>query len=184
MLGTANRVLLALAGLLAAAAGAAVLAASWPFAGRDEPLLSRARQRDLHAEGWVWWAEAAALAACVLLALWWLSAQLRRSRLPDVLVDTGDGAYAVLRGRALEEAVAAECEALDGVAHCRVALHGRRDAPALRITLRLEPYAVPADVLAGLAGPVLDHARTSAGLPELPTEARLLLTPHHAPRVT
>ncbi|MCB5181215.1 alkaline shock response membrane anchor protein AmaP [Streptomyces antimicrobicus] len=184
MLGVANRILLALIGAAAVLAATAVLTASWPFTGRRDPLLGESGRRHLHAEGWWWWAPAAGLAVAVVLALWWLLAQLRRSRLPSVLIDTGDGGYAVLRGRALEEAVAGECDALDGVASCRVRLHGRRDAPALRIVLRLEPYAVPADVLAALAGPVLDHARTSAGLPELPVEARLLVTAHHAPRVT
>ncbi|RSS60549.1 alkaline shock response membrane anchor protein AmaP [Streptomyces sp. WAC06614] len=184
MRGVTNRILLAVTGALAALAGTALLAATWPFAGRHQAVLSAERRRGLHAEAWYWWAVTGALAVCVVLALWWLLAQLRRSRLPSVLVDTGDGGYAVLRGRALEEAVAGECEALEGVAGARVRLHGRRDAPALRIVLRLEPYAVPADVLAALAGPVLDRARTSAGLAELPTETRLLVGGHHAPRVT
>ncbi|MFD3549475.1 alkaline shock response membrane anchor protein AmaP [Streptomyces sp. NPDC058655] len=185
MLGVVNRIVLALVGLVLLAAGAAVLTASWPFGGRHAPLLTAAaRQRHWHTEGWRWWAVAAALALCVLLALWWLLSQLRRPRLQAVVVDTGDGAFAVLRGRALEEAVAAEAGALDGVARCRVALRGRRGAPALRVALELEPHAVPADALAALAGPVLHHARSSAGLPALPAEARLKVTSHRAQRVT
>lgn len=43
---------------------------------------------------------------------------------------------------------------------------------------------MPADALAAVAGPVLTHARTSAGLPELPAEARLKVTSHRAQRVT
>ena len=108
MLAAVNRIVLALAGLLLLATGAAVLTASWPLAGRHEPLLAEdLRRRHWHAEGW-WWALLAGLAVCVVLALWWLLAQLRRNRLAAVEVDTGDGAYALLRGRALEEAVAAE----------------------------------------------------------------------------
>ncbi|MFD3541189.1 alkaline shock response membrane anchor protein AmaP [Streptomyces sp. NPDC058662] len=179
-----NRSLLALLGLVLLAAGATLLTASWPLGGRHAPLLAEeTRRRYGHADGWWPWAALAGLALCVLLALWWLLSQVRRSRLRAVAVDTGDGAYALLRGRALEEAVAAEAGALDGVAHCRVALYRRRGAPALRITLELEPHAVPADALAALAGPVLGHVRSAAGLAELPTEARLRVVSHRAQRV-
>lgn len=180
-LGTVNRILLALLGLALLAAGASLLSASWPFGGRHEPLLTP------HGRAWPapWWAVLAGLGVCVLLALWWLLSQPRRARLAAVLVDTGDGAFAVLRGRALEEAVAADVqEAVAGVARCRVTLRGRRGAPALRVALELEPHAVPADVLAALAGPVLGRARTSAALAALPTEARLHVTPRRARRVT
>ncbi|MFD8981717.1 alkaline shock response membrane anchor protein AmaP [Streptomyces sp. NPDC059564] len=184
MLGVVNRTLLALTGLVLLAAGACLLTGFRPLGGRHAPLLTaEARSRYGHPEGW-WWALLAALALCVLLALWWLLAQLRRPRLAALPVDTGDGAYALLRGHALESAVAAEAGALDGVSGCRVALRGRRGSPTLRVALELEPHAVPADALAGLAGPVLTHARTSAGLPELPAEARLKVTAHHAQRVT
>ncbi|MGW7327509.1 alkaline shock response membrane anchor protein AmaP [Streptomyces sp. NPDC054840] len=185
MLATVNRILLAVAGAVLLAAGIVVLSGSWPLHGRHAPLLSEEiRNRYGHADGWWWWAVLAALTVCVLLALWWLLSQLRRPRLRAVVVDTGDGAYAMLRGRAIEEAVAAEAGALDGVAGCRVALRGRRGSPALRVALELEPHAVPADALAAVAGPVLDHARTSVGLPELPAEARLKVTSHRAQRVT
>ncbi|MFD7625352.1 alkaline shock response membrane anchor protein AmaP [Streptomyces sp. NPDC059851] len=185
MLRTVNRILLGLVGLVLLAAGVGVLAAVPPLGGRHAPLLAEQTRREhWQAEGWWWWAVAAGLALCVLLALWWLLAQLRRPRLPSVLVDTGDGAFAVLRGRALEEAVAAEAGALHGVSRCRVVLRGRRGAPSLRVALELEPYAVPADALAALSGPVLGHARTSAGVAGLPAEARLRVHGHRARRVT
>ncbi|MFK0235227.1 alkaline shock response membrane anchor protein AmaP [Streptomyces vinaceus] len=191
MLGTVNRIVLGVIGTVLLVAGVGLLAAPGPLVGRHEPLLGAAtRERYWHAEGWWWWAVLGGLAVCVLLALWWLLAQLRRSRLPAVVVDTGDGAFAVLRGRALEEVVAAEAGALDGVARCGVALRGRpgrrgrRTGPRMRVDVELEPHAVPADALAGLAGPVLGHARRSAGLPELPAEARFRITSHRARRVT
>ncbi|MFI6000441.1 alkaline shock response membrane anchor protein AmaP [Streptomyces sp. NPDC051366] len=191
MLGTVNRILLGIIGLVLLAAGVALLTAFRPLGGRHEPLLTAAtRQQYWHAEGWWWWAVLAGLGVCLVLALWWLLAQLRRPRLPALVVDTGDGAFAVLRGRALEQAVAAEAGALDGVARCSVALggrqgrRGRRGAPKLQVELELEPHAVPADALAALAGPVLNHARRSAGLPGLPAEARFRITSHRARRVT
>lgn len=180
-----NRILLGTVGLVLIGIGVVVLTAAPPLGGRHAPLLAQAtRLRYRHAEGWWWWGMLAGLAVCVLLALWWLLAQLRRSRLPAVVVDTGDGAFAVLRGRALEEAVVADAGALDGVTRCRVALRGRRGAPGLRVGLELEPHAVPADALAALAGPVLGHARASAGLPALTAEARLSVPSHRARRVT
>lgn len=179
-LGAVNRALLALFGLALLAAGVAVLTGSWPLGGREEPLLAREPHRGLPP----WWAVLAGLGVCVLLALWWLLAQLRRARPASLLVDTGDGAFAVLRGRALEEAVAADVRAaVDGVADCRVVLRGRRGAPDLRVSLELEPHAVPADALAALAGPVLTRARTSAGLSGLSARARLRVTPRRARRV-
>lgn len=185
MLGKVNRTLLGVIGLALVAAGVMLLTASRPLGGRYAPLLTaRTRHRYWHPDGWWWWAVAVGLGLCVLLALWWLLAQLRRPRLAALEVDTGDGAFALLRGRALESAVAAEAEALDGVARARVVLRGRRDAPGLRIALDLEPHAVPADALAALEGPVLTHARASAGLAELPAEARLKVASHHAQRVT
>ncbi|MBZ9595185.1 alkaline shock response membrane anchor protein AmaP [Streptomyces yangpuensis] len=185
MTGIVNRTLLAVAGAVLLAAGVVLLTAVPPLKGRAEPLLTAAdRRRYLHAEGWAWWVLIAALVVCLLLALWWLLAQLKRARLRTVAVDTGDGAYALLRGRALSDAVAAEAGALDGVAGCRAVLRGRRGSPALRVAVELEPHAVPADTLAGLAGPVLTHARASANLPGLPAEARFKVTSHRARRVS
>ncbi|MEF2525900.1 MULTISPECIES: alkaline shock response membrane anchor protein AmaP [Streptomyces] len=183
MLGTVNRILLGLAGLLLLAAAAVVFAAA-PLGGRYRPLLAApTRNRLWPAEGWTLWAVYAGLAVCVLLALWWLLSQLRTSRLSSVAVDTGDSAFAVLRGRALEEAVAAEAGAMEGVARCRVSLRRRRGAPALRLLLDLEPHAVPADVLAALAGPVLGRARASSRLPALQADVRFRVPAHRARRV-
>ncbi|RSS93157.1 alkaline shock response membrane anchor protein AmaP [Streptomyces sp. WAC05292] len=184
VLGTVNRILLGLAGLLLLAAAAVVFAAAPPLGGRYRPLLAApTRNRLWPAEGWTLWAVYAGLAVCVLLALWWLLSQLRTSRLSSVAVDTGDSAFAVLRGRALEEAVAAEAGAMEGVARCRVSLRRRRGAPALRLLLDLEPHAVPADVLAALAGPVLGRARASSRLPALQADVRFRVPAHRARRV-
>ncbi|GAA0600705.1 alkaline shock response membrane anchor protein AmaP [Streptomyces crystallinus] len=192
MLRTVNRVLTGLAGLVLIAVGGAVLAAGaglsvpswWPWTDTGDVLLSRARRERWHDHGWWWPTVIAALAVLVLLALWWLLAQFRRARLAEVLVDSGDGEGALLRGRALETVLAGEAEALPGVARAQAALHGRRTTPAVRVSLALEPHASPAEALALLTTQALAHARDSAGLAALPAEARLHGVKHRARRVS
>ncbi|MFI8422506.1 alkaline shock response membrane anchor protein AmaP [Streptomyces sp. NPDC085479] len=186
-----NRALLGLAGLLLVLAGGAILAAGldlpvpswWPWSGPDDVLLTTADRRRWREEGWWWPTVIAVLGVIVLLALWWLFAQFRRARLAEVLVDTGDGDAAVLRGRALAEVLEADAAAQEGVAQARVALTGRRTAPRTRVALLLEPYASPGQALAGLSDEALARARTAAGLAALPTEARLRAVKHRARRV-
>ncbi|CAM5432875.1 alkaline shock response membrane anchor protein AmaP [Streptomyces tanashiensis] len=186
-----NRALLGLAGLLLVLGGGAVIAAAvdlpvpswWPWSGPSDVLLSTADRQRWRDESWWWPVVIAVLGLVVLLALWWLLVQFRRARLAEVLVDTGDGEAAVLRGRALESVLEADAAAQDGVARAKVALTGRRTAPRTRIALLLEPYASPGDALTSLSTEALAHARTSAGLPALPTEARLRAVKHRARRV-
>ncbi|MFF8605421.1 alkaline shock response membrane anchor protein AmaP [Streptomyces sp. NPDC015346] len=187
-----NRVLLALAGLLLVVLGGAVLAAAldlavpswWPWSGPSDVLLSEADRTRWRDEGWWWPVVIAALGLLVLLALWWLLAQFRRARLAEVLIDSGDGEGAVVRGRALEDVLEADAGAQDGVARARVSLTGRRSAPRTRVRLLLEPYASPGAALDSLTTDALAHARTSTGLPALPTEARLRAVRHRARRVS
>jgi hypothetical protein len=187
-----NRVLLGLAGLVLVCVGGAVLAAGtglpvpswWPWAGPGDVLLSdadRVRWRD---EGWWWPVVVAVLAAVVLLTLWWLLAQMRRARLAEVLVDSGDGQGALLRGRALEGVVAGEAESLDGVSKARVVLTGRRSTPEARVSLLLEPHAAPDETLSRLLEEAVAHARDSAGLASLPAEVRMGAAKHKARRVS
>lgn len=193
VLGTVNRVLLGLAGLVVGVVGGAVLATGlgvsvpswWPYDdGKDSVLLSdsaRGRWRD---EGWWWWAVIAILAVLVFAALWWLLAQARRARLSEVLVPSGDGGGALLRGRALEGVLEDEAGTLDGVERAQVALTGRRDAPRARVRLLMEPHVSPGKALRVLTDEALAHARTSAGLADLPAEVRLNAVKHKPERVT
>ncbi|MDV9190206.1 alkaline shock response membrane anchor protein AmaP [Streptomyces sp. SR27] len=187
-----NRVLLGLAGLLLVVVGGAVLAAAldlsvpswWPWSGSSDVLLSTAERQRWRNEGWWWPVVIAVLGLIVLLALWWLLVQFRRARLAEVLVDSGDGEEAVLRGRALEGVLEADAGAQEGVARAKVSLTGRRGAPRTRVALLLEPHASPGDALTTLSTEALAHARTSAGLAALPTEARLRAVKHRARRVS
>ncbi|MFC9928283.1 alkaline shock response membrane anchor protein AmaP [Streptomyces sp. NPDC127190] len=189
--GGVSRVLLALVGLVLLAVGGAVLAVGlgapppswWLHTGPHDVLLTRHERTRWRDTAWWWPTVIAALAALMLLALWWLTAVLRRRRLPELLVTTGDGEGALLRGRALEGALAEDAVRQDGVAHAEVLLAGRRTTPTARAWLRLEPDADPAGTLAEFTARALAHARDSAGLPSLPAEVRLGTVRHRAGRV-
>lgn len=191
MLRTVNRVLLGLAGLVLVCVGGGVLAAAtglsvpswWPWSGKNDVLLSEADRTRWRSDGWWWPTVIAVLAVLLVLALWWLLAQLRRARLSEVLVDSGDGEGALLRGRALEGALAAEADGLDGVARAQVVLTGKRSTPRTRIRLLMEPHAAPDEALGRLTDEALAHARDSAGLDRLPAEVRLRAVKHRAERV-
>ncbi len=189
---TVNRILLALAGLVLIVVGGAVLAAGlgaavpswWPWDGKADVLLSAADRGRWRDEGWWWPTVIAVLAVLVVLALWWFLAQLRRGRLAEVLVDSGDGEGAQVRGRALENVLAEEAGEVDGVARAQASLTGRRTAPRARVRLLMEPHAAPARALNAVADGALVHARESAGLDELPAEVRLKAVKHRAERVS
>ncbi|MEV7112112.1 alkaline shock response membrane anchor protein AmaP [Streptomyces anulatus] len=192
MRSTVNRVLLALAGLVLVVVGGAVLAAGlgasvpswWPWDGKTDVLLSTADRQRWRDEGWWWPTVIAVLAVLVVLALWWFLAQLRRGRLADVLVDSGDGEGAQLRGRALEGVLAGEAGSLDGVARAQAMLTGRPTAPRVRVRLLMEPHAAPLGTLNAVVDGALAHARNSAGLDGLPAEVRLKAVKHRAERVS
>lgn len=192
MRSTVNRVLLALAGLVLVVVGGAVLAAGlgasvpswWPWDGKTDVLLSTADRQRWRDEGWWWPTVIAVLAVLVILALWWFLAQLRRGRLADVLVDSGDGEGAQVRGRALEGVLAGEAETLEGVARAQAMLTGRRTAPRARVRLLMEPHAAPLGTLNAVADGALAHARDSAGLDGLPAEVRIRAVKHRAERVS
>ncbi|MEU2293990.1 alkaline shock response membrane anchor protein AmaP [Streptomyces bacillaris] len=189
---TVNRILLALAGLVLIVVGGAVLAAGlgaavpswWPWDGKADVLLSAADRGRWRDGGWWWPTVIAVLAVLVVLALWWFLAQLRRGRLAEVLVDSGDGEGAQVRGRALEGVLAEEAGEVDGVARAQASLTGRRTAPRARVRLLMEPHAAPARALNAVADGALAHARESAGLDELPAEVRLKAVKHRAERVS
>ncbi|MFF7216435.1 alkaline shock response membrane anchor protein AmaP [Streptomyces sp. NPDC008238] len=189
MRATVNRVVLALTGLLLVLGGAVVLCSATgllhrPYTGRDDVLLSEGDRTRYEGTSWWWPVVIGVLALGLLCALWWLLAQVRDRRLRRLAVDADEDGLVLLRGRALEEIIAADAEQLHGVEHATTALMGTPTAPRARLQLALSPHAVPGDVLAALDSAVLDSARVSAGLPLLPAEARLRAVSHRAARVT
>ncbi|MGW1379163.1 alkaline shock response membrane anchor protein AmaP [Streptomyces sp. NPDC002446] len=195
---TVNRVLLGLAGVLLLGTGGLVLfgglglpakwhlglPAGWPWSRPGGVLLSARQRTRWTDQGWWWPVVIAALAVFVLLMLWWLLAQLRRHRLDEILVDSGDGEGALLRGRALEGVLTAETESLEGVDRAGVLLTGRRTEPRIRAVLALAPHADPGAVVLRLSDEAVARARQSAGLDELPADVRLRAVKHRAERVT
>ncbi|MDN0195096.1 alkaline shock response membrane anchor protein AmaP [Streptomyces sp. S.PNR 29] len=186
-----NRVLIGIVGLVLLVLGGSVLAIGlgapapswWIHHGKHDVLLNDAERTRWRDADWWWPTVIAVLAVLVLLALWWLTAVLRRRRLSEVLVDTRDGDGAVLRGRALEGALAQEAGGLGGVERAQVHLTGRRDAPRARVRLMLEPHVDPGTALHDLHTRALTHARDSAGLPALPAEVQLRGAKHRPERV-
>ncbi|RBM17027.1 alkaline shock response membrane anchor protein AmaP [Streptomyces sp. PT12] len=198
MLRTVNRVLMGLSGLLLIGVGLVALAAALDLPRRwglwlpsgfswrapHDVLLTHTDRTQFTRHGWWWPVVIGGLATLLLLSLWWLLAQVRRPRLAEIQIDSGDGARAVLRGRAVEDVLAAEAETFPGVDRARVSLTGRRTAPRVRVGLLLTPQAHPADVVRRLHEEAVDHARTSAGLPALPTETHLRPSRHTVDRVS
>jgi len=195
---TINRILLGLTGLVLLALGLAVLIgsadlqrrwhftlpSSWPFQGPNDVLLS-AHDRTLYrSRDWWWPTVLGGLGVLFLGALWWLLAQARTRRLRQLRIDSGDGQGVLIRGRAVENVLAAECESYDGVEWAGAAFLRKGGTPQARMVLGLAPHATPVEVVTGLDSEVLERARTSTGLDVLPTEARLRAVRHRARRVT
>lgn len=190
MLRVMNRVLLGLTGLVLFGIGLTALVAAldlprhwgfsppsgWFWRGPDDVLLTRADRTQWRAEGWWWPVVIGGLSLLVVLLLCWLLSQLRRQRLNEILVDSGDGQGATLRGRALEDVLAAEAESLTGIDRARVTVAGRRAQPRLRVGLLLAPQAHPAAAVRRVQQEAVEHARVSAGLTGLPAEIRLRAT--------
>jgi hypothetical protein len=193
-----NRVLVGLTGAALLGVGLAALAAAtdlprrlgisvpsgWSWREPGEVPLTHADRTQWQAQDW-WWPVAFAVPAlAVLLSLWWVLAQARRQRLSEVLVGGGDGAGALLRGRALEDVLTADARSLPGIDHAQVTLVGRRTGPRVLADLLLTPHGEPDDTVHRLRAEVLENARTSAGLGELPAEVRLRSAKHRAERVS
>jgi hypothetical protein len=193
-----NRVLFGLIGLVLLVVGLSVLVGSldlqrrwnftmphwWPFTGPKDVLLTARDRTRYRSDGWWWPVVIAVLAVLALGSLWWLLAQARTRRLRQLRIDSRDGSSALLRGRAVEQALTAESQAYDGVEWAGARLVTRHGNPEARLVLGLEPFANPREVVDGLDADVLTHARTSAGLDELPAEARLRAVRHRARRVS
>lgn len=184
-----NRILLATTGVVLLGGGLLVLAGGldlygrwnlappdgWPLTTPDNVLLTHADRVTWSHQGWWWWpAVIAALAVITLLALWWLSAQLRRHRPGTVPLGRASSVEGVeLRAHALSDALEADAARLPGVDKAQVHLTGRQTHPEALISLTLIPGSAPVQTLGQLYSGPVERARDSAALAQLPTRTRL-----------
>ena len=170
---TANRVALALWGLLLLAAGGLGLALGSGVFGQAPPVLPEAVRDSAAEQPWFWWAVAAACLLLALLGLRWLLAQLHTDRVGrlDLTADERDGRTVVHSG-ALTDAVEDEATALRGVSGASAQLRddrGRRLALAVDLT----DHADIAGVRDALEQQVVGHARQAVDDPGLPVDIEL-----------
>jgi hypothetical protein len=175
----ANRLALALLGLLLLAAGAAGLAAGLGLFGqslRDQPVLSGDTRAWVAGHDWFWGAVAAGCVVIVLLALRWLFAQVSTNRISHLVVESDRRAgRTVLASRAITDAVAEEIASYRGVSGASAYLLGDRTAPTLLVHATLDGRADPAEVRTRIQTEALAHARQALEAPDLPVRLELRL---------
>jgi hypothetical protein len=111
----------------------------------------------------------------LVLGLGWAVRSVRPERRPDLLLDAEEVTSLRVTSSALSDVLAADAEALPGVARARARLVGSEYSPALRLTLWLTDGADVRTVWRDLEESVLSRARSSLGVDELPTAIRLEL---------
>jgi hypothetical protein len=110
-----------------------------------------------------------------VLGLMRAARSLRPEKRPDVVLDRGPETAILVSSSAAADAVAAQASALAGVARARARVVGTEEAPALRVTVRLDEDADVREVCRLLDEDVVDEVRRSLGLESLPVAVRLEL---------
>lgn len=153
-----NRTLLALAGLALLGTGLLVLTGGLdlyrrlditppdgrPYTTPGDVLLTDAQRTRWTGEDWWWPAVIAALGVVLVLALWWLYAQLRHRHPGGLPVGSPPVAGVRLNDHALAQALAEDCSRLPGVKDADAHLTGSAGSPRAHITLTLDPHTSPA----------------------------------------
>ncbi|GAB2748416.1 hypothetical protein GCM10027174_23400 [Salinifilum aidingensis] len=179
-----ERALVGFFGILALAAGAAVVAVGqgWFGAGRAQRPVA-----DPLVVGWIggntaWAAVAVIAGGLVLLAvgLWWLVRSLSPERRPDVRLDRSPAGQSRITTEALTRAVRADAADVTGVTRAHARTAGSPRDPGLRVRLALEEGTDVRRVWEELDAKVLSPARQTIGSDPLPTAVRLDLD--RAPR--
>ena len=175
----ANRVVLALLGLLLTAAGAAALAAGLGLFGArfsDRPVLDRPVASFVDASAWFWPVVAVAGGLLALLCLWWLLAQARSDRVAEVpLARDPRRGDTELAAAALTDAVEDEVEGYRGVTRARAGLSGASTAPLLTLTVTLDGRVDAGELHRRIVDDAVAHARQALGKPDLPARVELVL---------
>ena len=175
----ANRVVLALLGLLLTAAGAAALAAGLGLFGSrfsDRPVLDSPVSDFVDASPWFRPVVAVAGGVLALLCLWWLLVQARSDRVGEVpLSRDPKRGYTDVDAAALTGAVEDEVEGYRGVTRARAGLSGARTAPLLTLTVTLDGRVDAGELHHRVVDGAVAHARQALGKPDLPARVELVL---------
>ncbi|MFG3125715.1 hypothetical protein ACGFYO_27330 [Streptomyces sp. NPDC048201] len=184
-----NRCVLAVTGLALLAAGAWLASADpalgtrlpawWPRPSGDVTFLSPARLLDLRTQGWWTPAVMAASAALTALGALWCARQFHGGGRALITLPAPG---ATVRARALEEAVARDAAALDGVARCRARVLAGRGRITVRLHLWLQPDTTPDAVLPGVTR-LLGRAESAAAPRPVHGRIRLSARSHQVPHV-
>jgi hypothetical protein len=183
----AQRLLVAVVGLVALAAGLLELVVAQGWLGGF-----RARRPVLDPIAVSWLQAHADLARgvaiglgvlAVVFGLIWFVRSLRPERHPDVVLEDQLDAGLTVTSDALAEAVALDAEQLDGVVRARVRAVGTRAAPALRVQLWLTEGTDLREVWHEMDTGVLRRAKDSLGLDTLPAAVRVELESAQQQRV-
>jgi hypothetical protein len=169
----ANRLLIALVGLVLALLGLATLAAGLGVLGsaaEKKPVLDGTAQDWLTGHSWIWWAVAGAGLLIALISLRWLLGQASSNRVSTLRVgEDTDGGRTRLYAAALTDAVENEIESYRGVTRARAHLSGSPSAPRLSLTVALDGRVDVAEVQQRISSQAVDHARQALSAESLPT---------------
>ncbi|PFG38945.1 hypothetical protein ATJ97_1437 [Georgenia soli] len=169
--GRANRVILALLGVLLLAGGVIGLLLSYALLDRPAtgPVLPLQVRTFAGQNPWFWWILAVAALLVALLGLRWLLAQARTNRVAalDLTTDPRDGITTVPAG-VITDAVEKEATSIAGVEGATARLRSHGGGSRLDLTATLAHRADLAQVRARLEGEVVPHVRQVLGRPDLP----------------
>lgn len=178
MYGRANRVGLAIVGVLLLLAGAAAVARGldlWPdLLGAAQAPVTDQRTRDFVTErDWFWPVVAAALIVIAVLALWWLLAQARTSRVTDLRLETDVTRGATrMPARAIAGAVEEDLGRSPYLGRTRSTITGSGLDPRLWLATSVEPASDPEAVRARIHAAV-DRCRQALEAPAMRTTVLL-----------
>ncbi len=179
-----NRIGLTLLGLALLLAGAALLAQSHGYFGRQtstQAIYPPVAQRYVHTHSWIWAAVAATAIIIGLLCLRWLLVQPRRERLRRARLDhdrnqePGAG-HTVLLTAALGDVIDDDLGALPGVRSATGQIAGSPDHPDLWLSITTAADADLATLRQHLTAELLPALRGALNQPDLAAYLRLTVT--------
>ena len=177
----ANRIALAVLGLLLVAAAGAGLAAglgAWASVPADRPVLDPGLRDFAERNSWLWAVVAAAGLVLAVLACRCLVVQMRtdRVRVLELEADPRTG-YTTIPTRVLTDAVATEIAGYRGVRRVTARTIGTAAHPRIVLHVELADRAPIGEVRRRIDGEAIAHVRTALQDPGLPVQLELAVAP-------